>query len=596
MSQSANSNQGVTALKRLLETDDIDLLEHENILPKGQDEIPFEEPGGNDMKTLQQEEKALIERLEVNRRKQSKISRDASNPDTEFKVMSATSNKADIDAEVQIDEKAIETLSFVPADLVIETVKRDKIPKDWLLNRSKFIPLRLSLKERKFMRLVKNTMDVSEYTDRIDILTWRNKSRRIHQQLKEICAILTGLVVACDYKLGQELVANKDFAENQIFFQNTFEILRRYKILNPEKLRTSYGKMIHVLMDAADPGIEDLLGFTPIRKIKTVYELLEQNNALDILVEDQDLVLDATREIDPFGKPRYQIDNEIWAKNKAWKKLEHKYEDEFTTPERFEVAFRSISDNHSFLQWARAPVDKMIAFLKKYFNPKKVDEQGQYDLSISSGNGGARLSHSHKVHYFYVLQSLTLWRELLHEMFMLWCLAEDDLLERENGYTLRETGQGPNRIQSCPRIGKAMRGILRRVQKEAGGWVGSSVVHLGDHNVPNALVFIDKYNQVPRILNPIIITLNEIDRMMTKPKLNQYIKSNWGDAESLRRHILCDFFRHGFDGSGADNFYDAGSCIDGRLTSAWNWCENITQKDFYPVFQITGFQSFDGSW
>jgi len=596
MSESANISHGDTVLKRLLETDDIELLKEQNLLPNAESKQTFEEPVGNDMKELQEEEKALIEKLELNRRKQSKISRGVPKTDAGSKVMSANSSKADIDAEVKIDEKAIETLSFVPSDMVIETVKRDQIPKDWLLARSKFIPLRLSLSERKFMRLVNNTMDVSEYTDRIDILTWRNKSRRIHQQLKEICAILTGLVVACDYKQGQKLVANKDFAENEIFFQNIFEILRRYKILNPEKLRTSYGKMIHVLMDAADPGIEGLLGFSPIRKVKTVYELLEENNALDIVVKDRDLVLDATREIDPFGKPRYQIDREINDKNRAWKRLENKYEYTFATPEQFEVAFRSISDNHSFLQWARAPVDKMIALLKKYFNPKKVDKKGQYDLSISSGNGGARLSHSHKVHYFYVLQSLTLWREILHEMFMLWCLAEDDLLERNNGYRLRETGQGPNRIQSCPRIGKALRAILRRVQKEAGGWVGSSVVHLGDHNVPNALVFIDKYNQVPRILNPIIITLNEIDRMMTRKKLSRYIKSNWGDAESLRKHILCDFFRHGFDGSGADNFYDAGSCIDGRLTSAWNWCENITQKDFYPVFQITGFQSFDGSW
>ncbi len=37
--------------------------------------------------------------------------------------------------------------------------------------------------------------------------------------------------------------------------------------------------------------------------------------------------------------------------------------------------------------------------------------------------------------------------------------------------------------------------------------------------------------------------------------------------------MLADFFRHAFDGSGADNFFDAGSCIDGRLTSAWNWCD-----------------------
>jgi len=31
---------------------------------------------------------------------------------------------------------------------------------------------------------------------------------------------------------------------------------------------------------------------------------------------------------------------------------------------------------------------------------------------------------------------------------------------------------------------------------------------------------------------------------------------------------LTDFFKYAFNGSGADNFFDAGSCIDGRLTSA----------------------------
>lgn len=72
--------------------------------------------------------------------------------------------------------------------------------------------------------------------------------------------------------------------------------------------------------------------------------------------------------------------------------------------------------------------------------------------------------------------------------------------------------------------------------------------------------------------------------------------TTFGGVAALRVAILADFFRCAFDGSGADNFFDAGSCIDGRLTSAWNWCSQLPEKPFYIVFKLAGFTSFDGEF
>ncbi|CAL1174128.1 unnamed protein product [Cladocopium goreaui] len=209
----------------------------------------------------------------------------------------------------------------------------------------------------------------------------------------------------------------------------------------------------------------------------------------------------------------------------------------------------------------REPCDRLIYFLKEFFNPEDPGPEPMYSLAIEEGINGARLSHPHSRQYTFVLQSMTLWREVLDNMFQLWHMAEEDLLDDEQQYQLADTGQGYQRVQKSVRSVVAMQKILADVQRKVGGWVGSSIVHLGDHNVPNALMFIDKYIQVPRFLGPLVLTLDKIPELSRSTAgMKVYIES-FGGVRRLQKLILADFFRHAFDGSGADNFFDAG---DGR--------------------------------
>jgi hypothetical protein len=121
-------------------------------------------------------------------------------------------------------------------------------PGEWFVERTKFIPMRLTLGERKYLRLLDAALQVSEYTDKIDTLGFGlSKARRIVHQIRELCAILSGLVLAADYKQGQELFTDRDFASNSEFYQRVFELGRRHKITNPDKMRTTYGKLVYLL-------------------------------------------------------------------------------------------------------------------------------------------------------------------------------------------------------------------------------------------------------------------------------------------------------------------------------------------------------------
>src|SRR5882762_1898951 len=88
-------------------------------------------------------------------------------------------------------------------------------PGEWFVERTKYIPLRLTLGERKYLRLLDAALQVSEYTDKIDTLGFGlSKSKRIVHQIRELCSILSGLVLSADYKQGQELFADRNFEQN----------------------------------------------------------------------------------------------------------------------------------------------------------------------------------------------------------------------------------------------------------------------------------------------------------------------------------------------------------------------------------------------
>jgi hypothetical protein len=415
-----------------------------------------------------------------------------------------------------------------------------------------------------------------------------DKDRTIEAEQEDLVKGIAGLAVCGDFKRTGADILGRSLEHNEALFAQVLEVARRYKIMNPDKMRSTYGKALYAIQDNVSPYTRRAVAFGLKAPVRTVHSELRERDALGLLADP--LLAVAASEIE--GGAAEELARAQQRKREALAALQAKYCRGALGAETLQLVVSSVSDNASFLRSNRGPVDRMIHYLKAYFNPNVTPAAQAESLRIQAGVGGSKLSHSHEVQFYFCLQSLTLWREIMGNFFRLWHLAEHDLLDERNGYRLAQTGQGLQRCQAAPRVAEAMSDILHTVKQKVGRWIGLSVVHLGDRDVPNALIFIDKYTQVPRLLAPIAKALDEIDVLYADKALAAYIDKQFGGKEKLRKLILADYFRHGFDGSGDDG----GSCIDGRLTSTWNWCSLLDKKPFHPIFMLAGFQGFDGSF
>lgn len=361
----------------------------------------------------------------------------------------------------------------------------------------RFIPLRPTPEERSLLSILGGALYVSEYTDQVDVYHAGNKARRMALQIQQVCAIVAGLVVANNFDVAKKPLMERGFAENRHFFRAVFEIGRRYKILNPDKFRGSYGKLVHMLQDSVKAEVIRSIEFecvAPVRSVLTMVQ--EKTRGVDLLRDP--LLRVATREIYTEGKSRAEVAAEVREKNEALAELKRKYaeklpegqpppkkagdlgellrgkqtENTVLLEDNVETIVASISDHFAFQRFNREPCDRMIQYLKTHFG---AGIEREWSLEIQSGRGGSCLTHSHRTQFTFCLQSMLLWREIMGNMFALWQMTEEDLLDPSLRYRLCDTGQGLNRMQGAPRVSRMMHSILHKVQSEVGGWVGLSV-------------------------------------------------------------------------------------------------------------------------
>ena len=64
-------------------------------------------------------------------------------------------------------------------------------------------------------------------------------------------------------------IASMLLPHRQEFYQRLIEIARRHKIMNPEKMRGEYGKLLYLLQDSVSPTIQSQMGVSFVAGISS---------------------------------------------------------------------------------------------------------------------------------------------------------------------------------------------------------------------------------------------------------------------------------------------------------------------------------------
>lgn len=91
-----------------------------------------------------------------------------------------------------------------------------------------------------------------------------------------------------------------------------------------------------------------MLNFSCVKPIRTVYTVLVEAEALDLLRDD--LITTATKEIYSEGRSRREIQKDIKSKERAIEVLASRYERKDLSQEHIRQCLYSIGDNHAFLR------------------------------------------------------------------------------------------------------------------------------------------------------------------------------------------------------------------------------------------------------